>query len=253
MDKVRLEEMTWAEVDAAQQAGFNTIVVPAGATEEHGYHLPLGTDTLWADQYGEMVARRLGHALVAPVIPVGCSDTMMGFPGSMTLPEPLLTDLTLEYCRSLARHGFTRFVLISSHGGNFGAMRQAASRLQQEQPSLSVVTGLCDMQEILDVMHASVTQNGMTFDVAGAHGGEFETSVMLAVLPHLVHMDRARPGLVVDVRTLPLDFFRRDRREVSPTGVLGDPCPATPERGARYLDALVDAVVDKARQTFGQR
>lgn len=251
MDKIRLEEMTWPEVEEAIQDGVDTVVIVAGATEEHGYHLPMGSDTMWGYEFGERVARRLGNAFLAPVIPVGCSDSLMSFPGTMTVRESTLIDTLVDYCTSLAPHGFNRFVLISSHGGDFQPVQAAAEQLSTEQTDLAVVAALCDMQEIVAVIYVTAQQYGVTAEIAGAHSGEFETSVMLAVRPDLVHMDRARAGWVGDIRKAPPGFIEQDMREISDVGVLGDPRPSTPEMGNAYLEDLVSAVVALARTAFG--
>lgn len=253
MDKVRLEEMTWPEIEGAIREGVETIVVVAGATEEHGYHLPMGSDTFWGYEFGERVARHLGKALLAPVIPVGCSDSLMSFPGTMTVRESTLVDTLLDYCASLASHGFRRFVLISSHGGDFDPVQAAAKRLAVERPDLAVATALCDMQAIVAVIYETAGKHGVTAELAGAHSGEFETSVLLAVRPDLVHMDRARPGWVGDVRQAPDGFFEQDMKAITEVGVLGDPRTSTSEMGEAYLDDLTSNVVSAVRSAFGIR
>src|SRR5437879_8390733 len=94
-------------------------VVCAASTEQHGPHLPEATDALLGAAYAEGLARRLGDALVAPMIRPACSEHHMAFAGSLTIPETLLMDLLDAYLASLRRHGFERFVVFSSHGGNF--------------------------------------------------------------------------------------------------------------------------------------
>jgi creatinine amidohydrolase len=251
MKTIRLEEMTWPEVEEALADGVDTVVVVAGATEQHGYHLPMGSDTMWGWEFGERVARRLGDALLAPVIPVGCSDSLMGFPGTMTIGESTLIDTIAEYCTSLAHHGFRRFVLISSHGGDFAPVQAAAERLRAERPELTFATALCDIQEIVAVIYETASRYEVAAEVAGAHSGEFETSVMLAVRPDLVHMDRAEAGWVGDIRQAAPDFIQQDMHAITEVGVLGDPGPARAAMGNAYLDDLVESVVESVESAFG--
>ena len=250
MDTIRLDEMTWPEVKEALANGIDTVVVVAGATEEHGYHLPLGSDTMWGWEFGDRVARRLGNALLAPVIPVGCSRSLMGFPGTMTVSESTLIDTVVEYCTSLAEHGFGRFVLISSHGGDFKPVREAAARLRAERDDLAFATALCDMNEIVEVIYGTADRHGVKVEAAGAHSGEFETSVMLAVRPELVRMEKAEPGWVGDIRTAAPDFIEQDMDAISEVGVLGDPGPASAAMGESYLDDLVEGVVGSVKSVF---
>lgn len=250
MDTIRLEDMTWPEVKEALANGVDTVVVVAGATEEHGHHLPLGSDTMWGWEFGERVARRLGGTLLAPVIPVGCSASLMGFPGTMTVSESTLIDTIVEYCTSLAEHGFGRFVVISSHGGDFKPVREAAARLRAERDDLAFATALCDMHEIVEIIYATADRHGLEAGTAGAHSGEFETSVMLAVRPELVHMERAEPGWVGDIRTAAPDFIEQNMDAISEVGVLGDPRPSTAAMGQSYLEDLVENVAQSVERAF---
>ena len=103
---VRLEELTWPDVESALQNGTRTAIVAVGSIEQHGPHLPLGMDTFDADELACRIARDLGDALAAPAIRPGCSGHHMEFPGTITVPPETLMDIIRTYCRSLDEHGF---------------------------------------------------------------------------------------------------------------------------------------------------
>ena len=141
--KVKLEEMTWPEVEAARGEGVETVIVPTASVEQHGPHLPLLTDTLIGDRVAEMTARKLGKTLVAPVIRPGLSSHHMGFPGSFTLSPETFHRVLEEYCLSLLTHGFRAFILTSGHGGNFTYLDAIGSYLQDalraREPNVRVI------------------------------------------------------------------------------------------------------------------
>jgi hypothetical protein len=129
-DTILLEEMTWRDVDEAIEAGRTTVVVAVGAVEQHGPHLPLLVDAVRGDRLAVEVARRLGVALVAPTIRIGCSEHHMAFPGTLTLRRSTLEAICLDYTVSLARHGFRRVCFVPSHGGNFGPLAEMLDDLR---------------------------------------------------------------------------------------------------------------------------
>ena len=130
-----IERLSWPEVEAALGRGMRRAIVCAASTEQHGPHLPEATDALLGTAYAEGLARRLGDALVAPIIRPACSEHHMAFAGSLTIPETLLMDILDAYLASLRRHGFERFVVMSSHGGNFPVL----ARWERERPATDAV------------------------------------------------------------------------------------------------------------------
>jgi creatinine amidohydrolase len=233
-----IERLSWTEVGAALDAGMRRAVVCAASTEQHGPHLPEATDALLGEAYAEGLARRLGDALVAPVIRPGCSEHHMAFPGSLTISETLLMDLLDEYLSSLRRHGFERFVVMSSHGGNYPVL----DRWERERPPADtvVVTDFHLFQAGFD----AIRRFGRT-DSAGPHADVLETAMMLHLHPGLVHMERAETGFTGE-STLD-DVLSRGMRSLTPNGILGDPVGATAEMGAAVLDAIVERLHRQVR------
>lgn len=238
----RLFEMTRPEVEQALAAGVNTVVVTFGSTEQHGLHLPLGTDSLWGEQLGDRVARALGDALLAPGVRVGCSEHHLAFAGSLTLREETFSRVVADLCRSLAHHGFRNLVLIPTHGGNFRPLAQAVAAIQPELPQVNLIA-FTDLHELMAEVFRVGAAQGVTPEQAGGHAGEHETSLMLVVRPDLVKMDQAQPGYVGDQLSVAPIVFQHGFRAVTENGVLGDPRPASAENGAAYLDALTDLLV----------
>ncbi len=109
-----LAEMTWAEVADAIAGGATTVILPLGATEQHGPHLPLGTDTFRAAALAERLAAALPDTLVAPTLPIGCSDEHTGFAGLLSLDHATLAAVIVDCAARMAGWGVRRLVLLSS-------------------------------------------------------------------------------------------------------------------------------------------
>ena len=127
---VRLDELCWPDVRVLLDQGWRTAVFAAGATEQHGPHMPLAVDTLLGDDMAYRVAIELGQAVAAPTIRPGYSPHHMDLAGTITLRQATLQAIIVDYCTSLARHGFTELVLLSSHGGNTSIVKSAAQEAQ---------------------------------------------------------------------------------------------------------------------------
>lgn len=194
------------------------LVVPLGAVEQHGPHLPLTTDTAVATAVADGVVDRLAGALLAPALAYGASGEHEGFPGTVSLGTEALTGLLVEYGRSACRWA-GRVLIVNGHGGNLDALRTAVPRVRAE--GRDVAWFPCG------------------FPDGDAHAGRTETSLMLHVEPEQVRRDRAVTGETTPIRALLPRLRAEGVRAVSPTGVLGDPSGADAEEGARLLDGLV--------------
>lgn len=232
--------MTWPEVRAALDGGRDTVIVPFGAVEQHGRHLPLGTDALFGDEAGRRVAERL-DAFVAPTVRIGCSWHHLEFAGTLSLEDETFHAVVADLVRSLARHGFGRIVLLPTHGGNFAPLGAAVERLGPIE-GVNVIA-ISDLSVLIEAAFGVGAELGVSPERGGAHGGEWETSMVLALRPELVHMDRAEPGYVGDFQEGVATFFEKGAHAIDPNGVFGDPRGATPEAGAKYLDRLTELVV----------
>jgi mycofactocin precursor peptide peptidase len=230
----RLAEMTWLAVADAIAAGATTVILPLGATEQHGPHLPLGTDTFRAVALADRLAEALPDTLVAPALPIGCSDEHQGFAGLLSLDQTTLASVIVDCARRMAGWGADRLLLLSAHGGNGDALDLAAGRLGEELPELRVVV-LGGAPALSDAILAVAASDGITADALGLHAGEGETSEMLALRPDLVLMERVVPGCRDGLGNIMPRLRREGLRSVTPTGTLGDARGADGARGARYL------------------
>lgn len=209
-------------------------ILPIGAVEAHGPHLPTGTDNLLAAAIAERVAERVGGVLL-PLLPYGQVWSLQDFPGSLSISNETLIRLLVELGRSLQRQGAAVLAVINGHIGNGPALQAAARQLYPQGP-LTYVFTYPGLGEIAPRICVSGPMPGGYF-----HADEIETSMLLHVAPEAVRMDRATRE---EVR-LPPDFLYRPVpwSEITRTGVLGDPTLASPEKGAALLEGIVERIV----------
>jgi mycofactocin system creatininase family protein len=209
-----------ASVDVARVATPGSLlVVPLGATEQHGPHLPLDTDTVIALA---LASRLGGDAVLAPPLPYGSSGEHQAFPGTLSIGRDAVETVLVELVRS-ATETFDRVLLVCAHGGNAEPVARAVRRLRSEGRDARAWSP------------ASVWSGD-------AHAGHVETSVMLALRPETVVLERAVAG-----NTAPLGSLIGPMRDggvarVSANGVLGDPTRASAAAGAELLERAVSAL-----------
>jgi mycofactocin system creatininase family protein len=202
------------------------LVVPLGSVEQHGHHLPLGTDTSVACAAAEAASGSLAGALLAPALAYGASGEHEGFPGTVSIGTEALTGLLVEYGRSACRWA-GRVLVVNGHGGNLDALRTAVPLLRSE--GRDVAWFPCGVPR------------------GDAHAGRVETSLMLHVEPEWVQEERAVPGVTTPIGALLPRLRAEGVRAISPSGVLGDPAGASAGEGAALLAGLVDRLVTAAR------
>ena len=243
MRTIRMEEMTWPEVRAAIGQGFTTVVVGIGSTEQHGPHLPTMTDTRIGDELAHRVALRLGNALKARTIPFGVSEHHLAFGATVSLAPATLKAILRDFVSSLVRCGFARIVLLPSHGGNFGTVQEVMDEAPAAWPSV-VVTGYADLLAFSAVCERSSARFGISAEAAGAHAGENETSIMLALEPSLVRREHFAAGYLGPLGQDQVEIiFAQGMTALTPNGVLGDPAGAGADKGEAYLEDLADFLV----------
>src|ERR671932_2564074 len=210
-----LERMTWPEIAEAINSGLTTAIVVAASSEQHGPHLPEATDALLGEALAVRLAERLGDALVAPVIRPGCSEHHMGFPGTISISADTLMTLLDDYVTALKKHGFTRLIVFSSHGGNFPVLARWAE--ERAQPGVVVLSNL---SAFAGAMLGALRQFGRD-DTTILHADASETAEMMFIHPELVRESLAERGFVGEVSLA--DLQSRGLRAISANGVLGDP------------------------------
>ncbi|HEY2052916.1 MAG TPA: mycofactocin biosynthesis peptidyl-dipeptidase MftE [Solirubrobacterales bacterium] len=207
-----LADLTSPEVERGR-----LLIVPLGATEQHGPHLPLGTDSEIADAIARLAAARLAGAFVAPTLPYGSSGEHQDFAGTLSIGAAATELVLVEVGRS-ATETFDRVLFLNAHGGNAGALAAAVGRLRDEGR---------------DVRAWSPRWGG------DAHAGRTETSLMLALMPRRVR-DGREPGNTAPLAALIDDLRAEGVRPLAPNGVLGDPTVASAGEGAELLAAAVE-------------
>jgi creatinine amidohydrolase len=247
MGALELEFLTWPEVRQEIDAGRDTIVVAFGAVEQHGHHLPLGTDAIFGDELSRRLAERL-NAFRAPTVRVGCSRHHLEFPGTMSIEEETFHEVVGDIVRGWARHGFRRVVILPTHGGNFAPV---AAALEKLGPLDGVqVVGVSDLGMLIQATLGLGEELGVPPSEGGVHGGEWETSMMLELRPELVKMDRAVAGYTGDLETGIQRFIGEGVHVLTDTGVFGDPANASAEHGRLYIERLLDLAAGLVEREF---
>ncbi|MBN2322778.1 MAG: creatininase family protein [Spirochaetes bacterium] len=232
-----LGELTWPEAQARLEV-IDIALLPVGATEQHGPHLPLDTDAFDALHLSREVACSFPDPkpLVLPPLPYGVSYHHMDFCGTISITNETLTRLVYEIGMSVAQHGVKKLIIINGHGGNTPALKNAAQMINRDSGIFTCV----DTGETSDV-----DISGLVETPNDAHAGEIETSTSLALRPHLVQMDRAEP-FIPDFSSRYLDFsssrsveWYARTEKISANGVLGDPSKASVEKGREIWRIMI--------------
>jgi creatinine amidohydrolase len=244
---VKLEELTWQEIEAAIGNGVTTALIPAGSVEQHGPHLGILKDAAWAEAIGVKVAKELGDALVAPVIRPGTSEHHMGFSGTISYRPETLMRVTEDYCHSLAAHGFKHLVIFSMHGGNFPTMNALLPTLAKELTEIQFIT-LLDKDLLIDPLMESLASFNIPEEARG-HGGAAVTASVWYLRPDLVLEDKFSAGFQGNISSSKLMTDGLD--SVTDLGHMGDPTYATKELGKDVTHRLVTAFTERIRADRG--
>ncbi|MHB9848793.1 mycofactocin biosynthesis peptidyl-dipeptidase MftE [Streptomyces krungchingensis] len=219
--RTELASVTWIEA-AGLARRRATLAVPVGSTEQHGPHLPMSTDTDIAVALAERLARQVRDVVVAPAVAFGSSGEHQGFPGTLSIGQEAVELLLVELVRS-ATLTFPRVILVSAHGGNAQPVTRAVGRLRAEGQ---------------DVLGWGPRWGG------DAHAGRTETSVMLALAPHLVRLQAAEAGNTAAVESLLPRLREAGLAAVTANGVLGDPTGANAEEGRLLIQRAAADLAD---------
>jgi creatinine amidohydrolase/Fe(II)-dependent formamide hydrolase-like protein len=242
-------ELTWPDAERRLET-VDIALLPVGAVEQHGPHLPLDVDAYDADRLAREVARACSapRPLVLPLIPYGVSYHHEDFKGTLSVTNETLARLVYEIGMSAARQGVTKLVMINGHGGNAPTLHFAAQMINRDAHIFTTV----DSGETSDaeVNALAETRNDV-------HAGEIETSTTLAARPELVRMDRAK-AFVPRFSSRYLDFTGEDRidwyahtSKISESGVFGDPTKATREKGEAIWALMIGRLVELVEHLKG--
>jgi creatinine amidohydrolase len=241
-------ELTQPEV-AAQLKKNPLVILPAGSVEQHGPHLPTGTDTFAASVIAEGVAEGM-DGLVLPGGPLGVTPLHMAFEGTITLSHDTYMRVVKETCISTAQHGAKRLLILNWHEGNIPALAIAAQSLHLEHGMTVVIVQACYVAE--EMFGAEC--GGLS------HGGEIEALAVLALRPDLVKSDRIisssdqQHGHKMDKlrRTRNYQPVLGDIRSIAPTGWYGAPQRATLQRGIDMVKDIAHSISVEAGEIFKQ-
>ncbi|MDI6823642.1 MAG: creatininase family protein [Bacillota bacterium] len=249
---VWMNELTWEEV-AEYLEKDDIVLVPVGSTEQHGPAGPLGLDTYAAIALAEDVAQKAG-VLSTPPLWFGDSAHHLGFAGTISLSTETLAAVVKDICRSLARHGFRRILIINGHKSSNLPALLSATRYLHEHELPHVLFAVVDPMYLARGIAARVKE---TFE---HHAGELEISHVWYRFPHLIHPERI-PAASVPLEQVLSGFCTRDllgpngdtievvwnsgeQKAFAPTGAFSDASKASPEKGKAYHDYMVDRLVE---------
>jgi creatinine amidohydrolase len=234
-----LADEAWPDLET-YFAEESLALVPLGSTEQHGPHLPEGTDHLIAEALAREAADRTGY-LCTPTVTIGVSPHHRQFHGTMWVDPPAFRDYVESFSENLAYHGIDRIIYVNAHGGNVEHLREVGRRLHEAETAYAIEWMWNDsIPDLVDDL----------FERNGPHGGPKETAMIQHIAGDLVHDDRleaARDGGLAEfdygdgrvhgART----FF--DAVDNTDNGVLGDQTDATAEKGRRLFEAASDQLV----------
>jgi creatinine amidohydrolase/Fe(II)-dependent formamide hydrolase-like protein len=250
--------LTWPQIDRYLKS-VDIALLPVGATEQHGPHLPLDTDTFDADYLARKVAEACTHPqpLVLPAVAYGVSYHHSDFRGTLSISNESLSQLIYDIGMSAAANGIRKLVIINGHGGNAPALNHAAQMINRDARIFVCV----DTGETSDVDIEALVETPN--DV---HAGEIETSAALAVRPHMVRLGEALQE-IPRFSSRYLDFTSKRgvswyayTEKISDSGVMGNPLLASAEKGKKiwdimiaHLTALVEDLKQMSMQEIHQR
>lgn len=229
----RIKYMSWTEFDEIRK-NTKTVIIPSGAVEVYGPHLPLGSDILVANKLAEMIAERIG-AVVAPCLEIGQSHTLYGFPGTMYCRPENLKAVYRDLCESLIKWGFDKIFILNTHLHNTFPLNELLEDLEEEY---DVKCGLVGWWQYIAKIDKDV------FETPNPHGhaSEAGTSVMLHLFPELVKMEIApnTQSLLIDEFPNITKYATYDK--YSKSGTLGNAQVATAEKGKIIVDRGLDEI-----------
>ena len=211
-------------------------LLPLGATEQHGAHLPCGTDCFQVSYVADEIARAYPEPLWRlPTVPITVSHMHRGSPGTVWLSNQTLIAVVKDVVLALRHEGIRKVVLLNGHGGNF-VVRPIVQDLNRDYADLRVI-----------LVEASIGERVFSEPPGSIHSGESETSRMLHVAPDLVKMELA---VDTDVPFTQSFLLYAPITELEPSGVWGHATAATAEKGRRYHELYVPAAVEAIQKTF---
>lgn len=244
--------LTWREIATLAEKENTVIIQPLGAIEQHGYHLPLIVDAAISQGVLGKALSLLPPEIPAfalPTIYYGKSNEHDGFPGTISISGQTLYNLLMEVGKSIYKAGFRKWILFNSHGGQPQVLEIVARDLHQLYPDFAIFPFFT--WRVATVTNELLTPLEREW---GIHGGDAETSLMLALLPEWVKMElavREYPSIASTMLSLEGKFpFAWLTREISKSGVIGDATMANREKGEKILSDLATGWVKVITEVY---
>lgn len=247
--KVFLNEFSALEVKQLLEHRQDVVaIVPFGSCESHGWHCPLGPDYFVPTEVARRVAERLEDVIVVPCLPYGTSIHYNRFPLSLTLRFETVQAVAEDVLESLIANGITHLYLLNGHDGNIPALEIAARNVKNRHQGARILFLPAWWEKVGPIM-------GDRFEVWNGlgHGGEGETSIMMAVRPDLVDLSKAEAQVPQGVIDMDKATIIWDIGEITKTGATGDPTKASMEKGQQMLEILTGLISDAITTMRQQR
>jgi creatinine amidohydrolase len=234
---MNLSDLNYGQVKSLPP--FEVAVLPLGATEPHNLHLPYGTDTIQVETVGRLACERANgrgaRVVCLPALPYGTETNQMRFPLAMNLNPSTVARVITDLVASLETHGIKKCVLLNGHGGN-----DLKWLLRELHTTTSVHLFLCNWYKVAADKHREI------YDDPGDHAGELETSMILALRPDLVAMERADAGAMARTRFEAVNRgwveITRPWHLLTTNSGVGDPRPSTAEKGRATIEITVERI-----------
>ncbi len=253
-----LQNLSWDEAEKELKT-THVALIPVGSTEQHGYHMPLGSDTYCADAVARRTAAK-ESVIVVPAIPYGISHSHMSFPGTITFSCETLFRAVTDVCECLYKHGVNRFIFVNGHGHNGPTLQTVMDEFKRNHEAyfFLIQWWIAGYRLTPDLWTSKKDE------LPDGHAAEVEAAGMLAIDSTLVKMGKAEKVLLgtlgkskikfhkstmAALKDYPVDLTTvEDFEHLSKSGVVGSPLGATKEKGEIVLDKVTDFLADLVRE-----
>ncbi|MHA1279419.1 MAG: creatininase family protein [Candidatus Helarchaeota archaeon] len=237
-----VEYVIWVEFQRLSEK-IKTVIIPWGAIEAHGTHLPLSTDSIFVTHISKIIAKEI-NALILPTLPIGYCFHASSFPGTISLTKKTVERMAFEIAKSLRSHGIKNLIFISGHGGNIEPLEKSAQKIKKKLKIMVEVICPFYLDESQIEKFNEIKTSESIYDIY--HAEELETSLILAISPHLVKMNEAK----VEYPSVPVEYLGYSKRlgDLTRYCVFGDPTAANKEKGDQFLEIMVENILRQLRQ-----
>lgn len=253
-------EMTWTEVEELRKK-TDIILIPVGAVENHGPHLPLGTDSMIGDETCRRAALALKkdgiEVAIAPTIPFGISMHHMCFPGTIDVRSEVLTGLVMDVCTSMIKHGFKKLIVVPSHFNNIEPCEVAVREIARQNPNVKTVVITWLRLAYSHPRARNLLKSERPYLGGEGHAGEKETSCMLTLHPSLVRKEKMVTYFSKEFEKKWKDrggvgWANCQQKDVTPYGHIGDPTKATAEEGEAWFEVYSDPLIKFVKEVAAE-